>query len=197
MVRVIAAAVLAAATEVGIAGNAARAAEGSGGTIVGAQAPRSVDSNTILRSLAPIDYLPEHAGKKRAIDLDVRFEVDSAKPTKSAMAQLDALAVAMKGARLGRVRFQIAGHTDASGASSYNKMLSLNRALAVKAYLVQRHGIRAARLETVGWGEERLKNPINPEGAENRRVEVTVLSAHRKRIRPLNQPDGGAEKMVW
>ena len=36
--------------------------------------------------------------------------------------------------------------------------------------------IAASRLDTVGWGEERLKDPLNPESGVNRRVEVVALA---------------------
>ena len=134
------------------------------------------DLNTILRGLAPVEYLPEHAGRP-SIDLDVRFRLGSAELTAAAMRQLDELAAAMRSQALAESRFRIAGHTDASGAAAYNLVLSQRRAAAVKAYLVHRHGIAAARLDTVGWGEERLKDPLNPESGVNRRVEVVALGA--------------------
>ena len=39
----------------------------------------------------------------------------------------------------------------------------------------------AARLETIGWGEERLKDPLNSAGAVNRRVEIVALGPFPKR----------------
>ena len=133
------------------------------------------DLNSILRGLAPVEYLPEHAGRP-SIDLDVRFRLGSAELTAAAMRQLDELAGAMRAEALSESRFLIAGHTDATGAAAYNRVLSQRRAAAVKAYLVHRHGIAASRLDTVGWGEERLKDPLNPESGVNRRVEVLALA---------------------
>ena len=94
-------------------------------------------------------------------------------------------------------RFHIAGHTDASGAAGYNKALSPRRAAAVKAYLVNRRGIRPVRLETIGWGEERLKNPINPDGASNRRVEVIALSKPRAATDPEIPKGSRNKKIDW
>ncbi len=132
------------------------------------------DHNSILRGLAPVEYLPEHAGRP-SIDLDVRFRLGSAELTDAAMRQLDELAAAMRAEALVESRFLIAGHTDATGAAAYNLALSRRRADAVKSYLVRRNGIVETRLETVGWGEERLKDPFDPASVVNRRVEVTVL----------------------
>ncbi len=74
------------------------------------------------------------------------------------------------------IRVRIDGHTDASGATEYNEMLSERRARAVRDYLVSA-GIAADRVDYAGLGESR---PIAPnstrEGrAMNRRTEVTVL----------------------
>ena len=68
----------------------------------------------------------------------------------------------------------MAGHTDAKGSAVYNKQLSLKRAEAVKRYLVGK-GIDAGRLDTVGYGSERLLTPDNPQDPSNRRVEIRDL----------------------
>lgn len=159
--------------------------------------PRRLDADAIIRNLAPIDYLPEHSGGKRTVDLDIRFEINSAKLSRSAAGQLDELAAAINAPGLRGTRFRIAGHTDASGAAAYNKALSARRAAAVKAYLVKRRGIGPARLETVGWGEERLKNPINPDSAANRRVEVTALSKPGTATEPKAPRGSRTKKIDW
>jgi hypothetical protein len=59
----------------------------------GNTAAADIEANDIIRSLAPITYLPEHGGKpRRAIDLEVRFESGSAKLTPEAQRLLDTLA---------------------------------------------------------------------------------------------------------
>ncbi len=70
---------------------------------------------------------------------------------------------------------RIDGHTDGVGADASNLELSRRRAAAVKAALVERHGISAARLSTGGYGENRpIARNDTPEGrAFNRRVELT------------------------
>ena len=90
------------------------------------------DLNSIIRGLALIEYLPEHAGRP-SIDLDVRFRLGSAELTEAAMRQLDELAAAMRAEALAESRFRIAGHTDATGAASYNLALSRRRAAAVRS----------------------------------------------------------------
>lgn len=69
---------------------------------------------------------------------------------------------------------RIEGHTDSIGNDAANLDLSKRRAAAVRAALVGRYGIDAARLATGGYGES---SPVatneTPEGrARNRRVEL-------------------------
>lgn len=75
------------------------------------------------------------------------------------------------------VKLQINGHTDDSGDDATNKALSLKRAQAVEAFLVQR-GIDSQRLRSVGYGEERpiVSNDDESGGREiNRRTEIEVF----------------------
>ncbi len=70
------------------------------------------------------------------------------------------------------LRLRVAGHTDRIGEPGKNQVLSEERAAAVKAYLVKA-GVAAARLETVGYGDNR---PLYPSpDVRNRRVEVEQL----------------------
>ncbi len=72
-------------------------------------------------------------------------------------------------------KFSIEGHTDNSSGQTHNLRLSLNRAKAVKNYLVSR-GIDPDRLSAQGFGEGR---PIAPNSTKegrrkNRRVEIVL-----------------------
>lgn len=68
----------------------------------------------------------------------------------------------------------IEGHTDNVGAAAANASLSQRRADAVKAYLVQTHGVAESRLQTKGLGDTKPAAPNStPEGRQqNRRVEL-------------------------
>ena len=145
-------------------------------------------SDAIVKGLVPITGL--EGSNRRAIDLDIRFKVNSDELVKSARRQLDALGVALKSEKLADSRFEINGHTDSSGAAAYNKALSEKRALAVKNYLTGKIGIDPLRLDAVGWGEERLKNPYAPKSAENRRVEIINLTPLKTRIAPATGSPG-------
>lgn len=66
------------------------------------------------------------------------------------------------------------GHTDSIGSATANKALSERRVAAVRARLVERHGVNAARLKVAGLGAARPREPnATIEGrARNRRVEL-------------------------
>jgi outer membrane protein OmpA-like peptidoglycan-associated protein len=71
----------------------------------------------------------------------------------------------------------IVGHTDAVGASDYNKTLSERRASLIKQFFVDHFDVDGARLSTRGLGEERpiTSNATAAGRRANRRVEVLIL----------------------
>ena len=73
------------------------------------------------------------------------------------------------------VSVEISGHTDNIGDDAYNQTLSLDRAQAVKNWLVQK-GIASNRMKTVGKGEKEpvSSNTSSAGRAENRRIEFFV-----------------------
>jgi outer membrane protein OmpA-like peptidoglycan-associated protein len=71
--------------------------------------------------------------------------------------------------------FVVEGHTDSQGKTATNQTLSVNRANAVRDYLVQ-HDIAADRITAQGYGETRTvaDNGSADGRANNRRVEIVV-----------------------
>ncbi len=74
------------------------------------------------------------------------------------------------------VAVRVAGHTDSIGSDELNQALSEARARSVTTYLEQ-HGVPAARLESIGYGETR---PVAPNDtpwnrSRNRRIEFLVV----------------------
>ena len=71
---------------------------------------------------------------------------------------------------------RIVGHTDSSGDKQKNKQLSLQRAEAVKHYLMSQN-IAATRLSVEGWGDEKpiADNHTVDGRKKNRRIEFEVL----------------------
>ena len=101
----------------------------------------------------------------------VNFETSSAELTAEARTVLDRVAAALVGNP--EVRVRVEGHTDASGARSFNVDLSQARAESVAAYLTQQ-GVAADRMEAVGYGpDEPVADNGTAEGRQqNRRVEL-------------------------
>lgn len=128
---------------------------------------------TQVASAAPVPN-DDSAGPS-GFALPVQFAFDSAKILPQATRQLDAVAEGIKLAGSG-TKVTIEGHTDAVGSAQYNKGLSHRRAVAVKEYLVQYHGIAPTQLRTVGLGMNRPFDESNPFAGENRRVEFRAAS---------------------
>lgn len=75
----------------------------------------------------------------------------------------------------------IEGHTDSRGAAKYNQKLSQRRADAVRDTLVNKYGVSAERVRSVGYGEDRpvASNATEAGRAANRRVTATVRGQKR------------------
>lgn len=109
-------------------------------------------------------------------DLEVYFRYDSSRLTKRARHQLGALGEALNSPELRPYRYLIAGHTDAAGDAEYNERLSLDRAFAVRDFLVEVYGIHPRRLIVAGFGERQLKRRSDPYSGINRRVEIAIVA---------------------
>ena len=131
----------------------------------------------IIRSLAPLSYLSTHSANTAnpSIDLTIPFALNSARLKPDARAQLQALGKALGSRELSNSTIQIAGHTDATGKAGFNQKLSERRASTIKEFLVKTFGFDAHRFHIIGYGEERLKAPLTPHAAINRRVEISIL----------------------
>jgi outer membrane protein OmpA-like peptidoglycan-associated protein len=109
---------------------------------------------------------------------DVLFDFDKAEILTKAQSALNQAAGLIRDKARGAVRVE--GHTDAKGSDAYNQKLSERRAMAVKAWLTDKEGLRNAQFLTQGFGARKPKAPNqkpdgadNPEGRQqNRRVEI-------------------------
>lgn len=118
---------------------------------------------------------------------EVLFDLGKADLRPEGKAVLDGLAAALK-----QVPNNIAveGHTDNRPISGFpfasNWELSSFRATTVLRYLVEQRGLDRTRISAAGFGEEHplVPNDTPAHQAQNRRVEIVVLAAPTKVIRP-------------
>jgi outer membrane protein OmpA-like peptidoglycan-associated protein len=122
------------------------------------------------------DQIASIAKKRPSIDLEVSFDYNSDNIGSKAMPQVTALGEALSSSDLKGGTFIVAGHTDAKGSETYNQGLSERRAEAVRRFLSQKYGIEVSKLVTVGYGKTQLKQPADPFGSENRRVQIINAS---------------------
>ncbi len=138
----------------------------------------NVDLSTALGAIQldkPIELVTveEMRTSKVAIPLNnLFFETASFAIKPESLPELDRLADFIKKENL---RIQIMGHTDNVGADEANLLLSENRALAVREYLIQK-GCNSDAINAQGFGESQPRSSNEtPEGrADNRRVEFRI-----------------------
>lgn len=108
-----------------------------------------------------------------AVSDEVLFAYDEAELTDLARRELSQLAVALRYSP--NTYITIEGHADSTGSADYNQELSLERARAVRQYLVDQ-GIDGTRVAVRALGEsDPIADNKTPQGrANNRRVEIIV-----------------------
>ena len=119
--------------------------------------------------------IAEIAATKPKIDLEIRFDYNSAEVSKSSVPAVDELGKALSDPSLKGSTFVVAGHTDAVGGEGYNQELSERRADTIKKILTQEFGINGSDLVTVGYGKTKPKDPSVPMDPANRRVQVVNM----------------------
>jgi outer membrane protein OmpA-like peptidoglycan-associated protein len=108
-------------------------------------------------------------------DLLITFANGSSTLTPQARSNAKVFADALRTPQLNSLRFEIAGHTNATGTRTANQSLSQQRAQALVDYLVSL-GVDPGRFEAKGFGFDRPINAADPRAAENRRVEARRLN---------------------
>ncbi|MBI1392187.1 MAG: OmpA family protein [Alphaproteobacteria bacterium] len=99
------------------------------------------------------------------------FDHDKATLTAESKPALDEIAKFLASTEKG---FYVVGHTDSVGTFAYNQKLSADRAMAVRAALLQDYGVASDRLEAHGVGPlvPVFSNGTDGGKAKNRRVEL-------------------------
>jgi len=111
-----------------------------------------------------------------SVNLKIEFDVNSAAIRTESYPLLDQLGKALTSEKLKQQAIVIKGHTDSDGTEAYNLNLSMDRAKAVKSFLVGRFAISDSRLDVYGYGQSiPLVPDINAANKQiNRRVEIAV-----------------------
>ena len=112
------------------------------------------------------------------VNLKIQFDVNSYTIRKGSYKILNELGKALSDPRLRERIITVNGHTDSDGKEKYNVRLSLNRAGAVKQYLIDHYNISPDQLKVVGYGESMpLKPNTSKENKQlNRRVEIVAAA---------------------
>ncbi len=105
---------------------------------------------------------------------NITFGVDKADISSNFYEVLDSVALVLN--EFNKTLVEVAGHTDNTGADSYNQELSRRRANSVAAYLRSRK-VDGERLLIVGAGESYpvATNDTSAGRQLNRRVEITIV----------------------
>jgi OmpA-OmpF porin, OOP family len=126
-------------------------------------------------AVAPPPPAPAPAPVARPQPFLVFFDFDRSDITVEADRIIRAAADAWKRGQSATLQMGVTGHTDKAGSDAYNQALSVRRANAVKARLVQ-YGVPAAVVNTTGRGES---EPLVPTAdgvrePQNRRAEIVI-----------------------
>lgn len=106
------------------------------------------------------------------ITVQVQFGFDSDWILPDSWVTVAQMADALHHPKLLSNKFAIIGHTDAKGSREYNLALSDRRAASVMEMLITTYSVDPAMLVAVGFGEEQLLDPQNPDSGVNRRVQL-------------------------
>jgi OmpA-OmpF porin, OOP family len=135
----------------------------------------SVPAGSVNYSVAQFLGDSSQSAPKTFVFDHLNFETGGAQLTPDSAQTVNNLAQVLKAYPNARV--QLSGHTDNSGSVEANQALSLDRANAVKAMLVNQ-GVSAERISTQGFGQDRpvASNDTEEGRARNRRTELTVVN---------------------
>ena len=135
---------------------------------------RLVKKSNGTREYKPIEINKSDRDRASKVNLEIQFDVNSARLRPRSIPLLDELAEALIDPRLKANSYFINGHTDSDGSDEYNLKLSLERADSVRQYLVQNHNIDDGRLKVMGYGEGLPLNANRSRSDKqiNRRVEI-------------------------
>ncbi len=106
----------------------------------------------------------------------VTFPLNRSEVSDEAKKLIDEAIAQLKAENKG-VYFEIEGHTDSTGPADYNQKLGEDRAVAVRDYLHDQHGLALSRMQVISYGASKpvADNKTKENRALNRRVVIKVL----------------------
>lgn len=145
-------------------------------------APQESGAKATASVVAPVsgpgqadDFIKRLTGSGHVVLRDLDFETGADTLGAGPHGSLEALAGFLKDNA--EYRIAVVGHTDTVGTLAQNIELSRRRAAAVRARMIERHGIAANRIDTEGMGYlAPIASNLTEDGREaNRRVEAVLL----------------------
>jgi OOP family OmpA-OmpF porin len=139
-----------------------------------APAPMPVTPPPAPIAMAPVAPPPPAPvmPKRVQFSADSLFGFDQSGMRPDGRAALDTFSQELKGSTYSQVRVE--GNTDRLGTSEYNQKLSLQRAEAVKQYLVTNSGLDASKVSAIGRGET---NPVTqPEDCKGNKATPALIT---------------------
>jgi len=138
-----------------------------------AQPNSEVPTTTAPSTPAPSTPAPSAPAGSSAVALPIEFAFASADFLPQSRPYIDSIAALLQ--ENPALHLGIEGHTDASGSSNQNLVLSWSRALAVYKALLER-GIDADRLAPLGKGSSAPLPGVAAMDPHNRRVQFRVIN---------------------
>ncbi len=132
-----------------------------------------------MKDLATIAAIKEESrGLVITLSGSVLFASNKYVLLNTAMTKLNQVAEALK-AQDSDKRMVVEGYTDSQGSDRINQPFSLNRADAVRNYLVSR-GVDSNKITAIGMGSSHpiVDNSNAENRADNRRVEIIIQPSH-------------------
>jgi outer membrane protein OmpA-like peptidoglycan-associated protein len=110
-----------------------------------------------------------------SLNASVLFDFNESKLKPGAKNQLNDASREIQQSSGGRILIE--GHTDNVGSIEYNQVLSENRALAVREYLVSMGKLQGINIEAYGYGKSRpiASNDTEKGREKNRSVEIIII----------------------
>jgi len=128
------------------------------------------------RGLKGIKSVPQ----KPQTAMHLLFELNSAKLTRRAKAELQRLGRALQKEALRHYVYRLEGHTCDRGSDMHNMALSQQRAQAVKRYLVRTFDLSANQFQVVWFGETQPLVTNTDEAARRKNRRVVIQNTRRK-----------------